>query len=65
VYLFCDPEDVQKGTPQPIQPWTDFWRPRAEAQSWTWKKINTLQEAQDTTAIINYSSGYASHPEGK
>ncbi|KAL2840342.1 hypothetical protein BJX68DRAFT_258528 [Aspergillus pseudodeflectus] len=64
VYLFCDPENVQKGTRQPIQPWTDIWRPASEAKSWTWKKIETLQEAQATTAIINYSSGTTGLPKG-
>ncbi|KAL3454576.1 hypothetical protein BJX65DRAFT_315731 [Aspergillus insuetus] len=64
VYLFCDPDDSRQRTSLPIQPWTNFWRPASEAQSWAWKKIDTLQEAQETTAIINYSSGTTGLPKG-
>ncbi|KAL3457962.1 hypothetical protein BJX64DRAFT_302297 [Aspergillus heterothallicus] len=64
VYLFCDPEDVVEQKAQHIRPWTDIWRPAAEAQSWTWKRIDSLREAQETTAIINYSSGTTGLPKG-
>ncbi|KAL2809217.1 hypothetical protein BJX63DRAFT_445405 [Aspergillus granulosus] len=64
VYLFCDPEDVNQSTPRAPRPWTDIWRPAAEAQSWRWRKIETLEEAQETTAIINYSSGTTGLPKG-
>ncbi|KAL2851053.1 hypothetical protein BJY01DRAFT_261087 [Aspergillus pseudoustus] len=64
VYLFCDPGDVPQSNAQSIRSWTEIWRPAAEAQSWTWKKIKTLQEAQETTAIINYSSGTTGLPKG-
>ncbi|KAJ0422244.1 hypothetical protein BJY00DRAFT_322706 [Aspergillus carlsbadensis] len=64
VYLFCNPDDVHQGARHPIQPWTNFWRSSAEANSWTWKRIVTLQEAQETTAIINYSSGTTGLPKG-
>jgi hypothetical protein len=58
VYLFCDPDEAQMHTSQPIPPWTKIWRPAAEVQSWSWRRIETLEEAQGTTAILNYSSGY-------
>ncbi|KAB8204005.1 hypothetical protein BDV34DRAFT_226748 [Aspergillus parasiticus] len=65
VYLFCDPEeDVPTSITSRIARWTDIWRPVEEIQSWSWKKINTLREAEQTTAIINYSSGTTSLPKG-
>lgn len=39
--------------------WTSLWAPASEAKAWTWKTINTQKEAMETTAVINYSSGYA------
>lgn len=57
VYLFCDPEDISNDSSLPVQPWTRIWRPADEVRSWSWKRIQTLKEAQETTAIINYSSG--------
>ncbi|KAL4774504.1 hypothetical protein BDW60DRAFT_226922 [Aspergillus nidulans var. acristatus] len=61
VYLFCDPEDISNDSSLPAQPWTRIWRPADEVRSWSWKRIQTLKEAQETTAIINYSSGCISH----
>ncbi|CBF88756.1 uncharacterized protein ANIA_00801 [Aspergillus nidulans FGSC A4] len=61
VYLFCDPEDISNDSSLPVQPWTRIWRPADEVRSWSWKRIQTLKEAQETTAIINYSSGCISH----
>ncbi|KAL4997877.1 hypothetical protein BDV10DRAFT_194864 [Aspergillus recurvatus] len=61
VYLFCDPDDVSVYSSLPVQPWTRIWRPTEEVRSWSWKRIQTAQEAQETTAIINYSSGCISH----
>jgi len=59
MYLFCDPEeDISGHQVQPLPPWTKIWRPAAEIQSWSWRKIDNLEEARETTAIINYSSGY-------
>lgn len=60
VYLFCDPEndDSTAASSQLVAPWTDIWRPAAEVESWSWKRITSLEEAKGTTAIINYSSGY-------
>ncbi|KAL4986752.1 hypothetical protein BDW68DRAFT_197828 [Aspergillus falconensis] len=61
VYLFCDTDDVSMYLSLPVQPWTRIWRPAEEVRSWSWKRIQTPKEAQETTAIINYSSGCISH----
>ncbi|KAL5040849.1 hypothetical protein BDW71DRAFT_213713 [Aspergillus fruticulosus] len=65
IYFFCDPEEnVPASVTSRIRPWTDIWRPLEEVRSWSWKKIDTLQEAEQTTAIINYSSGTTGLPKG-
>lgn len=59
VYLFCEPEEgLATHSSYKILPWTKIWRPIEEARSWSWRKIDTLKEAEETTAIINYSSGH-------
>lgn len=58
VYLFCDLEEDFARNPSQPRLWTDIWRSAEEIQSWSWKKMGSLQEAKQTTAIINYSSGY-------
>lgn len=37
--------------------WMEIWAPYEDARQWTWKTITTKREAQETTAVINYSSG--------
>ncbi len=70
VYLFCDPDDATNYSSQSqsqslsLPVWTQFWRPAAEVQSWSWRKMHTVDEAKDTTAIINYSSGTTGLPKG-
>ncbi|KAL4740505.1 hypothetical protein BDV11DRAFT_214352 [Aspergillus similis] len=64
VYLFCDPDDISNDSSLPAQLWTRIWRPADEVRSWSWKRIQTLKEAQETTAIINYSSGITALPKG-
>ncbi|KAL2826235.1 hypothetical protein BDW59DRAFT_179598 [Aspergillus cavernicola] len=64
IYLFCDPDEVPQYSAQGPRPWTEIWRPAAEVESWSWRRIETLQEAQQTTAIINYSSGTTGLPKG-
>ncbi|KAL4818508.1 hypothetical protein BDW67DRAFT_156708 [Aspergillus spinulosporus] len=64
VYLFCDPDDISNDSSLPAQPWTRIWSPADEVRSWSWKTIQTLKEAQETTAIINYSSGTTGLPKG-
>ncbi|KAL3452152.1 hypothetical protein BJX65DRAFT_303864 [Aspergillus insuetus] len=66
VYLFQDPTG-EPGTPyagSSLRPWTDLWAPAAEVQNWSWREITTLDEAMQTTAIINYSSGTTGLPKG-
>lgn len=60
VYLFADPdEEISKEAAQHGLPsWTTIWRPAAEVKSWSWRTMDSLNEAKQTTAIINYSSGY-------
>ncbi len=62
IYTFIDPDDDLPTSS--MRNWTDFWCDAEEAGSWSWRKIKTIEEAQGTTAIINYSSGYvSSYPE--
>lgn len=58
IYLFCDPEETTRHQSQSLAPWTNIWQPVSDIQSWSWRRINNLEEAKETTAIINYSSGY-------
>ncbi|KAL3457185.1 hypothetical protein BJX64DRAFT_280782 [Aspergillus heterothallicus] len=64
VYLFRDPEDGTAASNPVPRLWTELWAPVAEAQSWSWREIKTLEEAMETTAIINYSSGTTGLPKG-
>ncbi|KAJ0415096.1 hypothetical protein BJY00DRAFT_294013 [Aspergillus carlsbadensis] len=67
VYLFQDPADEASSTAHlatGLRPWTDLWAPVAEVQNWSWREITTLDEAMQTTAIINYSSGTTGLPKG-
>ncbi|CAI7587959.1 unnamed protein product [Penicillium manginii] len=57
VYLFCDSDETVDGLALQAAPWNKIWKSTEEGQSWSWKKIDTLKEARETTAIINYSSG--------
>lgn len=41
------------------------WASPEEACIWKWQAITTIEEAQDTPAIINYSSGYVLRRENK
>lgn len=64
VFTFCDPWDCNKPQPHGLEPWTSFWAPAPSVKNWSWKRITTLEEAQSTTAIINYSSGTTGLPKG-
>lgn len=65
VFSFCSVhESSTKSQPGNIRPWTSFWAPEDEALNWQWKHITILEEAQSSTAIINYSSGTTGLPEG-
>ncbi|KAJ5734906.1 uncharacterized protein N7483_000031 [Penicillium malachiteum] len=65
VFLFCHPEEeVPAEILAQIAPWTSIWRPAEEVQSWSWRKIDTREEAEGTTVILNYSSGTTGLPKG-
>ncbi len=65
VFSFCDIyEEAQKRQPFDLKPWTAFWASPDHVGSWKWKRITTKQEAEETTAIINYSSGTTGLPKG-
>ncbi|RSM18685.1 hypothetical protein CDV31_002405 [Fusarium ambrosium] len=42
----------------------DIWVPASDVRDWRWKVISTQEEAENTTAIINYSSGTTGLPKG-
>lgn len=66
VYLFIDPQDRENYVSTAA--WTDIWSPAEDVASWTWKTITTAEEAQNTTAILNYSSGWvytSTHPSSE
>jgi long-subunit acyl-CoA synthetase (AMP-forming) len=66
VFGFCDVDVDEAQRPQPcgLKPWTSFWASTNQVQSWNWKKIVTKKEAEETTAVINYSSGTTGFPKG-
>jgi 4-coumarate--CoA ligase len=66
VFSFCavDVDEAQRAQPCGLKPWTTFWASTSQVQSWNWKKIVTKIEAQETTAVINYSSGTTGFPKG-
>ena len=64
IFSFCDIyEEAAKTQPGGLKPWTSFWAEASEVSSWNWKRIATKEEAQETTAIINYSSGTTGLPK--
>lgn len=64
VYVFGDLAEDLYVSGSPCKPWTDIWVSPEEAQSWKWKQFSTLEEANTTTAVINYSSGTTGLPKG-
>jgi 4-coumarate--CoA ligase len=56
VFAFGDVnESIAKSTG--TRKWTQIWVSEEEAGSWHWRKISERKELEETTAIINYSSG--------
>jgi 4-coumarate--CoA ligase len=47
-----------------IHRWTDLWCSNEAARGWKWKRIDDIQEASNTTVVINYSSGTTGLPKG-
>ncbi|KAL3442005.1 hypothetical protein BJX65DRAFT_313315 [Aspergillus insuetus] len=64
VYLFTNPGESLERTHEALRPWTDIWASPEDARRWTWYRITTMEEAQGTAAIINYSSGTTGTPKG-
>ncbi|KAL2802166.1 hypothetical protein BJX63DRAFT_426259 [Aspergillus granulosus] len=64
VYLFNNPGESLERTHEGVRPWTDIWASPEDAQNWTWHRITTIEGAQGTAAIINYSSGTTGTPKG-
>jgi hypothetical protein len=61
VFAFGD-VDQDSGRASGPRSWTQIWVSQEEARSWHWRKINARKELEETTAIINYSSGYVVSP---
>ncbi|KAL2831023.1 hypothetical protein BJY01DRAFT_240202 [Aspergillus pseudoustus] len=64
VYSFTDPDANETDANRPIRPWTDLWCSSEETSEWKWHRITSLEEAQSTTAVLNYSSGTTGPPKG-
>ncbi|KAJ5621649.1 hypothetical protein N7528_006432 [Penicillium herquei] len=62
VFVFGDSnEDLEN---LPVAPWTNLWVTPEEAEAWKWHQITTFEEANATTAVLNYSSGTTGLPKG-
>ncbi|KAJ5733813.1 hypothetical protein N7493_002599 [Penicillium malachiteum] len=62
VFVFGDPnEDLEN---LPVAPWTNLWVTTEEAALWKWHRITSFEEANATTAVLNYSSGTTGLPKG-
>ena len=58
VFFFADwGEDLLRFASLGIKSWLTIWSPVEDVQSWSWRRLTTLEEVQSTTAVINYSSG--------
>ena len=64
VFSFCSVHESSNPQPGNIRPWTSFWALEDDALNWQWKRITTREEAQSSTAIINYPSGTTGLPKG-
>ncbi|KAK5045783.1 hypothetical protein LTR84_008876 [Exophiala bonariae] len=62
VFEFVDPDKTP--TRGDILPWTNFWASEEGGAAWEWRKFSTVDEAQTTTAVVNYSSGTTGVPKG-
>jgi acyl-CoA synthetase (AMP-forming)/AMP-acid ligase II len=62
IFVFGD--DNEDLSHSQIRPWTDILCSPREVSEWSWKRITTIEEADNTTAVINYSSGTTGLPKG-
>ena len=62
VFVFGDPSENLQDLR--VSPWTSFWASSEDAESWNWERISTFEEANQTTAVLNYSSGTTGLPKG-
>jgi 4-coumarate--CoA ligase len=62
VLVFGDPDEDLGGLQ--ARPWTNIWTSKDEAEHWQWTRLTTFEEANGTTAVINYSSGTTGLPKG-
>lgn len=51
------PEDEALARSHGVLSWRDLWVPEEEVKDFHWRTFNTQEEAMNTTAVINYSSG--------
>ena len=65
VFLFDSPFGANSVRNQNgVDSWSVLWSSDEDARTWRWKAITTIDEAQTTTAVINYSSGTTGVPKG-
>ncbi|KIX09206.1 uncharacterized protein Z518_00285 [Rhinocladiella mackenziei CBS 650.93] len=62
VFELAEPQDesTQSGLPS----WTQIWASEDASASWTWRTFSSAREAQEATAVLNYSSGTTGVPKG-
>ncbi|KAF2169257.1 hypothetical protein M409DRAFT_64982 [Zasmidium cellare ATCC 36951] len=52
------PEDEVLARSHGVLSWRDLWVPEEEVKDFHWRSFSTKDEAMNTTAVINYSSGH-------
>lgn len=61
ILVFCDSDEKYSEThTQGLKLWTQIWASEEVVRCWSWKRLTTKKELEETTAIINYSSGQVS-----
>lgn len=52
------PEDEALAKSHGVLSWRDLWVPEDEIKDFRWRTFHSQEEAMNTTAVINYSSGW-------